>query len=401
MSDVNNLENYNISSKIKKAEQNEQRVILSKKSIKPRESMSFKGKDLSAIDNAVLDFTVDDHLVELKENNRVEDDENKRRLNNCIDRLHEIILEEVDYFEENDSKTNVNLLLLKADMKQFLGELEKSHCEEEVPVGENKMIMILRHELSALKRRFKQISDPSYLNNLNQRKKNLELEKQQIQGELKNLKAKERVSDNKNKKGTSGVHLDLKNYMNDFNMLSHLIEVTNEKHNKVLKSISDSEKNIEQEMEKFKKLQELTGDEREVIKPKAKDNSLEKKKELLSSKISILKRNEDSIQKKYETEIGVLIKYAVNLEEVKNKWSGILKERTKIAESLQTLELTENETRNVVEENETHNLTAESSVDNTASILKAIAYEEDLIAEIKEVLRASLFWKEKVKEIET
>ena len=370
-----------------------------KEANKHDESVSFKGNNISAIQNNILDFTAYDHLSEIKEENNINDkkDSLTRSLAKFSERFQNIIIEEVEAVEVDHSKTNVDLLMLKADMSKFVEELESTQ-KEPVLSNENKIVVILHTEFIALKKRLAQVSESSYEKSLVTKKRLIEEEKANIMEKNKLLSTKEKWRETKiSKQNVTNVN-GIKSLQNDFSMFIHLTDLTNAKRDKAVKSIEDVERTIEMEKEKLEKLEELYAlrTEQTVEMKKEEEKTGVKRKQMMEKKENVLKKNAVSLRKKYESEIGVLTRYTLNLEEVRNKWKSILEDRLKMVDKLKTsIESMDCQAEKTKDDSEMQ-ITMELSVDNKENILKMMSIEEELIAEVKEVLRASKYWRNQV-----
>ena len=370
-----------------------------KEANKHDESVSFKGNNISAIQNNILDFTAYDHLSEIKEENNINDkkDSLTRSLAKFSERFQNIIIEEVEAVEVDHSKTNVDLLMLKADMSKFVEELESTQ-KEPVLSNENKIVVILHTEFIALNKRLAQVSESSYEKSLVTKKRLIEEEKANIMEKNKLLSTKEKWRETKiSKQNVTNVN-GIKSLQNDFSMFIHLTDLTNAKRDKAVKSIEDVERTIEMEKEKLEKLEELYAlrTEQTVEMKKEEEKTGVKRKQMMEKKENVLKKNAVSLRKKYESEIGVLTRYTLNLEEVRNKWKSILEDRLKMVDKLKTsIESMDCQAEKTKDDSEMQ-ITMELSVDNKENILKMMSIEEELIAEVKEVLRASKYWRNQV-----
>ena len=370
-----------------------------KEANKHDESVSFKGNNISAIQNNILDFTAYDHLSEIKEENNINDkkDSLTRSLAKFSERFQNIIIEEVEAVEVDHSKTNVDLLMLKADMSKFVEELESTQ-KEPVLSNENKIVVILHTEFIALNKRLAQVSESSYEKSLVTKKRLIEEEKANIMEKNKLLSTKEKWRETKISKQNVTNFNGIKSLQNDFSMFIHLTDLTNAKRDKAVKSIEDVERTIEMEKEKLEKLEELYAlrTEQTVEMKKEEEKTGVKRKQMMEKKENVLKKNAVSLRKKYESEIGVLTRYTLNLEEVRNKWKSILEDRLKMVDKLKTsIESMDCQAEKTKDDSEMQ-ITMELSVDNKENILKMMSIEEELIAEVKEVLRASKYWRNQV-----
>ena len=222
-------------------------------------------------------------------------------------------------------KLNDTLTLI---VNNSTSEIEKVETPLSPDEQKKKLVEVYKREYLRLETRLKQLTDPSYEENLNKSLSNLNLEIAKIENENKTLKISQKQSEiliDRQSQNVNKAEIELKRLQMDYENIINQQKLLSEKINKENNVMKDNDEKIKQLNEWQEKLEKIAKEmydikEYENVKDEEeKEKSLNEKKNSLIKKYEVYQKVLKSNNKKYEIEIAKNEKIIFNLEKSKTE----------------------------------------------------------------------------------
>jgi len=208
----------------------------------------------------------------------------------------------------------------------------------------NKLIEVYKKEYEKLLKRFNQISDPNYSEDLEQTLFELDAQLNYFDQENRNLKNRQKQSEffferqyKNNSNPNSNFDEESKRINQEYENIKRLNQITFEKAQKNMNALKENEEKLKTLSEHNQMLQIIAKDMYKIdnldefLEQEKNEQKLNERRQVLKKKIDILEKVLVNNKKKYEAEIARNEKNIMNLENNKLELMKILREKSALA----------------------------------------------------------------------